>query len=170
MSLKINDVKIIFDKYLPKKELSLLSYDSSNNYSVIVSATKWYDFDCSEKGASRLCTLDAAEIINDKIIFAEFKNEIIKSGDKFKFLRLKATESYMSLHKLLCNDLINLKIGEVDQISKECYFVFCKVKTKPTALLAFNTTHRILKSYYEASIYDKFDFIDSESFKKKFGV
>lgn len=170
MSLTINDVKLVFDKHLPKEELSKLSYDDTNCLSVINSSTKWYNFDCSETGTGRLCTIDSVEALNNDLIFAEFKNEKIKSGDKLKLLRLKATESILSLHKLLKKEHTNIELSDINLISKKCYFVFSKAKTRPTELLLFNTTHRDLKSFYKNSLYKDFDFIDCESFIRKFGL
>ena len=168
MGLKIDDIKDVFDKHLPKKPLKTLSYDDSNKISVINSNIKWYDFDSSEKGSSRLCTIDSVEILNKTLIFAEFKNEKIKSKEKLKFLRLKANESLLSLHKLVKKENSKITISAINEIPKNCYFVFSKTKTRPTELLHFNTIHRDLKTYYKDSLYNDFDFIDCVSFTKKF--
>jgi len=167
MSLTIKETKDIFDVVLPKMALSVLSYDNTNKESVVNSSIKWYDFDEATIGVKKLSTLDSVEIIGDSLVFAEFKNEAVKSGDKLKFLRLKATESLMSLLIILKDKKPIVTMSDVNKLKKDCYFVFSRAKSTPTKLMAFNTTHRILKSYYTC-LYSKFDFIDNITFKKKF--
>lgn len=167
MSLTLTDLQNIFNKHVPKEQLSVLSFDSIEGYSVINSDYEWYDFDKSE-GHQSLMTIDSANFIGSKLIFAEFKNEQIKSKEKFKFLRLKANESLLSLLLLCKKEIATIQLSELNSIDKECYFVFSKTKTSPTQLLSFNATHRNLKRFYERTFFKKFDFINCEQFKEKF--
>lgn len=169
MSLTIKETKDIFDEVLPKKALSDLSYDKINEVSVVNSSIKWYDFDEATIGIKKLSTLDSVEIIGDSLVFAEFKNEAVKSGSKLKFLRLKATESLMSLCMILKEKKTIVEMSDVNKLKKDCYFVFSRAKSTPTKLMAFNTTHRILKSHYTC-LYSKFDFIDNITFEQKFNL
>ena len=57
---------------LPLESLSKLSYDSTNSFSVVDKSINWFNFDNASN--SKMKTFDSLYYVNNKLIFAEFKN------------------------------------------------------------------------------------------------
>ena len=166
--MRINDIEIFFEENVAKKTITELSFDGTNNVSLIQTLTQSFDFDnlfIPEITNDTLKTSDTLYFKDNKIIFVEFKR-----GGKIREqqFRLKATESvlifYNYIHSKNFTEPLTLPNNFI-----EIYFVYDKDKVAMSALPFFSNTKRKLKLLYKHLISD-YHIIDNNEFKNIFEI
>lgn len=164
--MRINDIEVFFNNNVGKKQLNDISWyeekqgDVLTKKSLINSTKLSFDYDEINK---RIKTSDTIYFKNNNIVFVEFKSGEIKKID----FRLKATESIISFYNYIFSNGFTETLNFPNS-SFQMYFVYNR-NSSPAAQFTFSQVERELSIEYK-HLFSKFKVIDSENFKKIFGI
>lgn len=162
------DFNFISKFSLPLEPLSKLSYDSTNSFSVVDKSVNWFNFD--KASHAQMKTFDSLYYVNNKLIFAEFKNSKPLFKEFLLKLKLKFHESINCFVRkativnpsFTCNDFI--------VVDKEFYYVFSKTKSSPSDLMHYKMNNRVWSSQYESIYNCRIFFVDNVEYETVFAL
>jgi hypothetical protein len=153
---------------LPLESLSKLSYDSTNSFSVVDKSINWFNFDNASN--SKMKTFDSLYYVNNKLIFAEFKNSKPLFKEFLLKLKLKFHESISCFFLKATNVNPTFTFNDFILVDKEFYYVFSKIKSSPSDLMHYKMNNRIWSTQYESIYNCKIFFVDNIEFERVFGL
>ncbi|MGZ9734284.1 hypothetical protein [Flavobacterium sp. GNP002] len=159
--MRINDIEAFFEVNVFKKNLKDISWDKTNQVSLINSNKESFDFDELNK---EIKTSDTIYFKNGKIIFVEFKRGTISDID----FRLKATESIISFYNYAFRNGFKENLSFPND-TFQIYFVYDKSNSSPAKLNTFKASERKLKAEYK-HLFSKYEVIDNDRFQKIFKI
>lgn len=164
--MRIKDIELFFNSNVVKKQLIDISWyeeivDGITCRKSLINSTK----ECFDYDEINRCikTSDTIYFKNGNIIFVEFKSGEIKKID----FRLKATESIISFYNFIFSNGFTETLNFPNN-TFQIYFVYNR-KVSPAAQFTFSQVERELSHEYK-HLFSKFKVIDTENFKKIFGI
>lgn len=164
--MRISEIEVFFNNNVSKKQLNNISWYEEKEGDLIVkkplinSSKLSFDYDEINK---KIKTSDTIYFKNNNVIFVEFKSGEIKKID----FRLKATESIISFYNFIFSNGFTETLNFPND-TFQIYFIYNRTSS-PAAQFTFSQVERELSIEYK-HLFSKFKVIDSEKFKKIFGV